>query len=266
MPAPPLKARQTPRRHVLLALVGAAGVVLIGCEQQDLAKVALKIVPPETMNELGLKTWARIRQQFPPSPDRALQARLKAIGARIVAASHPDEAHWEFVVFRADEINAFALPGGRIGFFEGMFEVARNDAQIAAVVGHEVGHINAHHGAQRLAAGLVKEIGLKALLTALNAGDVAYANQIAAVLGAGIEYGLILPYSRRQEFEADALGVGYMQRAGYAPREAVAFWRQLMALSEGRPRPLEFLSTHPSDDKRIEALEALIAAPLPHRP
>lgn len=253
------------RRRVLVALVGITGTVVIGCDQEDLTKAALKLVPPETMRELGLKTWTRIREQFPPSPDRALQARLQAIGERVVAASNPAERQWEFVVFRDDQINAFAVPGGRIGFFEGMFAVTRNDAQIAAVMGHEVGHINAHHGAQRLAAGLLKQIGLKALLAALQAGDVAYAKEIAAVLGAGVEYGLILPYSRQQEYEADARGVLYMQGAGYPPAEAAAFWRQMMALNAGRARPLEFLSTHPADDNRIAALEALIAPPSPQR-
>jgi len=182
----PVPAQAT-RRRVLIALVSAAGIAVVGCDQEDLTRAALKLVPPETMNQLGLKTWARIREQFPASPDRALQARLRAIGERVVAASNPAEPRWEFVVFRSDEINAFAVPGGRVGFFEGMFAVSRNDAQVAAVMGHEVGHINAHHGAQRLAAGLVKQIGLKALLAALQAGDVAYANEIAAVFGAGIE-------------------------------------------------------------------------------
>jgi predicted Zn-dependent protease len=246
------------RREALAVLIGSAGAVLVACEQEDLTRAALTLVPPETMAKLGQETWVRIRQQVPPSPDDALQTRLAQIGQRIVAASDATATRWQFVVFRSPQINAFALPGGYIGFFEGMFTVARNDAQVAAVMGHEVGHVNAHHGAQRLAAGLLKDIGLKALLFALEVGDVAYANEIATVLGAGIEFGLVLPYSRQQEYEADRLGVAYMRRAGYPPAEAVRFWRAMMALNAGRERPLEFLSTHPADAKRLAALEALL--------
>lgn len=246
------------RRALVVLLVGAAGAAVVGCDEEDLTAAALQIVPPETLDKLGLQTWEKIRAQTPPSPDRALQQRLRAIGERVVAASEPNVRAWEFLVFQDKRINAFALPGGRIGVFEGMFGATRNDAQIAAVLGHEVGHVNAHHGAQRLALGLVKEIGLKAVMAALQAGDVTYAREIAALLGAGVDYGLVLPYSRQQEYQADALGVSYMRRAGFAPGEAVAFWRQLMALNAGRPQPLEFLSTHPADDKRIAALEALV--------
>jgi predicted Zn-dependent protease len=246
------------RRSVLAALAAAAGFVLIGCDEGDITKVALKLVSPEQLREMGEATWRHMRSQFAVSTDAALQARLRSIGERVVRASNPQERRWEFLVFRSDEINAFALPGGKVGFFEGMFTAARNDAQIAAILGHEVGHINAHHAAQRLAADLAKRVGINALLLALQVGDVAYANEIAAVLGAGVEYGLVLPYSRQQEYEADALGVEYMVRAGYPPKEAVAFWLGLMELNRNRPRPLEFLSTHPSDEKRIQELRARV--------
>lgn len=246
------------RRSALAALAAAAGFVLIGCDEGDIAKVALKLVSPEQLREMGEATWRRMRSQFAVSPDAALQERLRSIGERVVRASNSQEPRWEFLVFRSDEINAFALPGGKVGFFEGMFAAARNDAQIAAILGHEIGHINAHHAAQRLAAGLAKQVGITAVMIALKAGDVAYANEIAAILGAGVEYGLVLPYSRQQEYQADALGVEYMARAGFPPKEAVAFWLGLMALNRNRPRPLEFLSTHPSDEKRIQELRAQV--------
>lgn len=246
------------RRSALALLAAAAGFVLIGCDEGDTAKVALKLVSPEQLREMGEATWRRIRSEFAVSSDGELQERLRSIGERVVRASNPQEPRWEFLVFRSDEINAFALPGGKVGFFEGMFAAARNDAQIAAIVGHEVGHINAHHAAQRLAVGLAKRVGIAAVMIALKVGDVAYANEIAAILGAGVEYGLVMPYSRQQEYQADALGVEYMARAGFPPKEAVTFWLGLMALNRNRPRPLEFLSTHPSDEKRIQELRAQI--------
>jgi predicted Zn-dependent protease len=108
-------------------------------------------------------------------------------------------------------------------------------------------------------AGLAKQVGLTVLLAALQAGDVNYANEIAGLLGVGLEYGIIRPYSRRQELEADRLGVDYLARAGYPAGEAVAFWTNMMALSRSRPQPPAILSTHPSDEKRITALREALA-------
>ena len=169
---------------------------------------------------------------------------------------NPEE--WEFAVFRGGLINAFAVPGGKVGFFEGMFAAAKNDAQIGAVLGHEIGHLNAKHPEERIVAAFAKQVGIAVVAAALQAGDVNYANEIAGLLGVGVEYGVIRPYSRRQELEADRLGVGYLARAGYPAGEALAFWTNMMVLSRNRPQPPAILSTHPSDEKRIEALRLVL--------
>jgi predicted Zn-dependent protease len=252
------ETRDIPRRAFLLTLVGGGACFFVGCDETDFHKVALKLISPEDIRDFGLQTWQRILRDFPVSRDVALQKRLRLIGERVVNAARASSGDWEFVVFRGDAINAFAVPSGQVGFFEGMFAVAENDAQIATVLGHEIGHINAQHAAERIVTAFAKQVGINVVLAALKAGDVDYANEIAGLLGAGVEYGIVLPYSRRQEYEADRLGTEYMAHAGYPPEQAVEFWLRMMAISRGRPKPLEFLSTHPSDEKRIAALREVV--------
>ena len=241
-----------------MTLAGGAGSLLVGCSREDVRQAALEAIPQETLREMGLQTWERIRGQFPPSRNGALLRRLRAIGVRMVLAARGNPEEWEFAVFVGGQINAFAVPGGKVGFFEGLFAAAKNDAQIGAVLGHEIGHLNAKHPEERIIAAFAKQVGITVVLAALRAGDVNYANEIAGLLGVGLEYGLIRPYSRRQELEADRLGVEYLARAGYPAEEAVAFWTHMMALSQSRPQPPAILSTHPSDEKRIEALRQVL--------
>jgi predicted Zn-dependent protease len=248
------------RRAFLLTLAGGIASLLVGCSREDVHKAAAKLIPQETLREMGLATWERFRGQFPPSRNGALQRRLQTIGTRVVRAAKENPEEWEFAVFRGDMINAFAVPGGKVGFFEGLFAAAKNDAQIGAVLGHEIGHLNAKHPEERIVAAFAKQVGIAVVAAALQAGDVNYANEIAGLLGVGLEYGVIRPYSRRQELEADRLGVEYLARAGYPAEEAVAFWTNMMALGRSRSQPPAILSTHPSDEKRIEALKQVLGA------
>jgi predicted Zn-dependent protease len=247
------------RRTLLLTLAGAAGSFLVACSREDVHQAAAKLIPQETLREMGLQTWERFRGQFPPSRNADLQRRLQVIGARVVRAAQGNPEEWEFAVFRGDMVNAFAVPGGKVGFFEGMFTAARNDAQIGAVLGHEIGHLNAKHPEERIMAAFAKQVGIAVVLAALQAGDVNYANEIAGLLGVGLEYGIIRPYSRRQELEADRLGVDYLARAGYPAGEALAFWTNMLVLGRSRPQPPAILSTHPADEKRIAALREVLA-------
>lgn len=248
--------RLTDRRTVLVGLLSAACMLVAGCSAEQLA--GLNFVSPQEEQQLGLQTWHRLRQERPPSRNPALQAALQRVGSRIVAANGGKPQNWEFVVFQGPEVNAFALPGGKVGVYEGMFNVAQNDAQLAAVVGHEIGHVNAHHTAERVSAAEAEQIGLQLAGIALQLGNIGYANQIAALLGAGLEYGVLLPYSRQQEYEADRLGMEYMARAGYPPQEALTFWMNMQ--HAGGARPPEFLSTHPSGENRIAAIREFLPA------
>ncbi len=253
-----IKEAGIPRRIFLQALGVGAGSFLFGCDREDVRQVTAKLISQENLREMGLQTWERISGQFPPSRNEALLRKLRAIGVRVVRAARGNPEEWEFAVFGGGQINAFAVPGGKVGFFEGMFAATKNDAQIGAVLGHEIGHLNAKHPEERIVASFAKQIGITVVLAALRAGDVDYANEIAGLLGAGVELGIIRPYSRRQELEADRLGVEYLARAGYPAEEAVAFWTHMMALGRGRPQPPAFLSTHPTDEKRIEALKQVL--------
>jgi predicted Zn-dependent protease len=217
----------------------------------------LNLVSAESARQMGLETWKRMLSAEARSQDAAKVRLARQIGDRLLQAASEEPSRWEIVVFARPAINAFAVPGNRIGIFEGMFRVAANDDQLAAVIGHEIGHNQAHHGRQRLNAEAWRELGLKALVTALQLGDIPHSNEIAAVLGAGVEYGLLLPYSRGQEIEADRIGVQIARSAGFDAREAIELWRRMDQI-DGDRGP-SFLATHPAPAERIEALRTLLA-------
>ncbi|WP_328515981.1 M48 family metallopeptidase [Marinobacterium weihaiense] len=169
---------------------------------------------------------------------------------------------WELVVFKDDAVNAFALPGGKIGVYTGMLKVAGNQHQLASVIGHEVSHVLAQHGNARMSQQMVTQLGMAAATLAL-ADRVDSNTQKAAVmaLGLGAQYGILLPYSRKHESEADTLGQGLMAQAGFDPREAVTLW-QTMA-QKGGATPPELLSTHPAPSTRIHQLDAQVQRYMP---
>lgn len=248
------------RRKVLVALVGVTGILVVGCVPGGEGGGGdFILVSPQQEAELGQQTWSKIRAERAASGNAEMKQRLSQVAGRLVSATGGNPAEWEFVVFQGQEKNAFAVPGNKVGVYEGMFSVVGSDAQLAAVVGHEISHVHARHGARRVSRSMAAEIGMQALMAAMQAGDVAATDQIAGLLGAGVQYGVILPYSRDQELEADRLGVQAMARAGYDPQEAVHFW-EAMAQAEGRGASPEFMSTHPADSTRIQALQAELPA------
>jgi predicted Zn-dependent protease len=247
-PRPPALDR---RRFTTLLLGGTCSAALVAC---DPASVGQAFVSEAEVEELGLETWQRIKAEEPLSANQAHQRQARRITTEILTAIGEDPNAWEVAVFAGDQANAFALPGRKIGLYDGMFEMAGSEAQLAAVIGHEIGHVQADHSEARVARQLGTQAGLQLVSTALQIGDVGYANQIAGLLGAGAEYGILLPYSREQELEADAIGLRYMARAGYDPAAAVALWQNMSR----RPSPPAFLSTHPAPSERIEALEEMI--------
>ncbi len=182
-----------------------------------------------------------------------------ALAVADAAADETRVASWEVVVFQDDTANAFALPGGKIGVHTGLLRVARTPGQLAAVLGHEVGHVIARHGNERVSQALGVQLGLAAAAKALEEED----NRplILAALGLGAQYGILLPYSRTHESEADTIGQRLMAEAGFDPREAPALWQNMQAAGGGGPP--EFLSTHPSHARRIRDLRAGVARTLP---
>ncbi len=178
---------------------------------------------------------------------------------RIAAVAPLPNAQWEFVLFEdQDTPNAFCLPGGKVGLFTGILPITQNEAGLATVIGHEVAHAVARHGAERISEGLLLELGGQVLDAALKTTPDKTRSVILGAYGIGGELVVTLPHSRNQELEADHLGLLYMARAGYDPREALSFWKRFGAYSKQAGQQLGFLSTHPLDDRRIAKLEVLM--------
>lgn len=209
---------------------------------------------------LGLSEFEKIKQSTPVSRDAELNAMVQRVGQRIAAVAPLPNARWEFVVFdEAKTANAFCLPGGKVGIYTGILPITKDEAGLATVMGHEVAHAVARHGAERMTQGLLSQLGGQVLGTALQSSAEKTRNLWLGLYGATSQVGWTLPHSRQQESEADHLGIIYMARAGYDPRNAVEFWKRFAAYNEQHGgRGWEFLSTHPLDERRIADLEALM--------
>ena len=248
------------RRQLVRGLAtGSVVAFAAGCaENTALGRSQLMLVSEEQIAQLSAQAWQQSLQRERISRDPQLNARVERVGARVTRASGLNYP-WEYVVFDSDQENAWVLPGGKVAFYRGILETMENDHQIATVMGHEAAHLAGRHAAERASQQQAAGIGLGLASVALDAGDVENTAQWAAILGAGVTFGVILPYSRRHELEADRLGVEYMARAGYDPRQALRFWESKAAQSAGRNATPEFASTHPSDATRIAALRQYLA-------
>ncbi len=243
---------------LVLALVACQTVPITGRSQLQLLSEPQEI-------QMGLQAYREILGKSRLSRDPAVNQLVTRVGTRIAAATGKGNFAWEFkVIDDSRQINAFALPGGKVAVYTGLLPVSRDDAGLAAVMGHEVAHAVARHGGERVSQGLLVQAGLAATMAALSRGDPQTVRQVGALLGAGAAVGLILPWSREQESEADYLGLIYMAKAGYDPRAARDLWIRMTEASRGRPRPPEFLSTHPSDVTRIRQIEQWLPEALQH--
>lgn len=240
------------RRELLVGL--AAGTVfplaVAGCETDG--GVGQFLVSDQQIMQASQMAWQEALREQPVSRDPALRRRVERVGQRIVPASGLTQYEWEFVVFDSDQQNAWVLPGGKVAFYRGILETMSNDDQVATVMGHEVAHLSRNHAAQRARTQAAAGLGLAAVSVGLGAADVQNRDQWAGILGAGVTFGVLLPYSRQHELEADRIGVDYMARSGYDPRQALAFWEAKAA--QNQRSTVELLSTHPSDSTRIDQL------------
>lgn len=218
----------------------------------------LLLLSPQEEVRLGLTEFEKIKKSTPVSKDPAITEMVRRTGQRIAAVAPLPNAQWEFVVFDDPKtINAFCLPGGKVGVYTGILGITRNEAGLATVIGHEVSHAVARHGAERLSQGLLIQLGGAVLDTAMEKKSAETRDLTLLAYGLGSSLGVALPHSRMQESEADHLGLIYMARAGYDPREAVEFWRRFAEYNDRQGnRPIQFLSTHPVDQVRIRQLEA----------
>ncbi|MCX7513452.1 M48 family metallopeptidase [Frateuria sp. STR12] len=235
-------------------LIAAALVSLLaGCTTSPTGRSQLMMVSDSQMSEMGLASFNQMRQQgkFANAPKQ--RAYATCVSHALVSVLPPpwNTQQWEVQIIEDDTANAFALPGGRIGVNQGMFKVASNQDQLAVVLGHELAHVVARHGAERVSDNLATQAAVAAgtIYAGTRGGD---AGQVAALLGAGAEVGILLPFSRTQESEADTLGQRYMAKAGFDPRAAVTLWDKME--KQGSGSTPAFLSTHPAPDKRSQVL------------
>jgi predicted Zn-dependent protease len=247
-----------PRRDLAALVMG--GLLVTACAGSGDTGLGVDLVSEEQVQEMGVESWERIRSETPASDDQAAQQTAEQVTGNLLRAAGADPDEWEVLVFEGDQANAFALPGGKIGIYEGMFQAAGNEAQLAAVIAHEIGHLQADHAQERVSSEVATQGVVQLVSAALQIGNVSYANAIAGALGAGAQYGVLLPYSRNQELEADRIGLELMAQAGYDPREALEFWQRMQ--QQGGGEPPAFLSTHPGAGDRIEQLQELMPAAL----
>jgi predicted Zn-dependent protease len=228
-----------------------------GCTTTETGRKQLNLVSQEQEMQLGLTAFDEMKKETPISKDREANALVARVGARIAAqaADRLPNAQWEFVVFDSPEANAFCLPGGKVGVYTGLLPIAKTEAGLATVIGHEVAHASNHHGAERMS----EAMALQGVGQALGAATPEKYSQAAMVaFGLGAKVGRELPHSRKQETEADHVGLMYMAKAGYDPEEAVRFWERFAETHKGASGPPAFLRTHPVDAKRIADLQALM--------
>jgi predicted Zn-dependent protease len=200
--------------------------------------------------KLGQEAYRQILAQSRLSADPALNGLVTRVGSRIAAVTGRPYA-WEYRVIEDRQANAFALPGGKIAVYTGILPMTRDEAGLAAVLGHEVAHVVARHSGERMSQQLTARLGLGILGSVLGAS-----RETTELMGQVVVAGLLLPFGRHQESEADHIGLILMAKAGYDPRAARDLWVRMAEASRGRPRPPEFLSTHPSEQTRIRQIEA----------
>ena len=179
---------------------------------------------------------------------------------KLVLLDPSEQGGWEVLVFESAEVNAFALPGRKIGVYEGLLRVAANQNQLAAVIGHEVGHVLARHGNERISQATLAQMSQAAVAVAVQSADMSSGEgqMVMAAFGMGAQYGVMLPFSRVHETEADTIGLTLMASAGFDPEQSVVLWRNMGAASSGQAPP-EWASTHPANETRIANLQSQMA-------
>ena len=259
------------RRRILSGL--AAGTIvpmIVGCATNPVTGASQLIIPGfdnASLARMSQAAWADMKAQTPQTADSRLRNRVlttwdrtaRGRSAALVdiysqdANYRPNE--WEVAVFDTDVVNAFVMPGQQVGVYRGITELTENDDQLATILGHEAGHIDGQHSAERASMQVASQVAMVAGSIAIAQSDELkqYGSTIVALGGAALQFGVLLPYSRRHEYEADRLGLDYMAKAGYDVTQAPRLWDLMDERSRGN-RPPEFLSTHPEPGNRKQEL------------
>lgn len=246
--------------------IALAAVVALGCVTSMTGRQQLLIYSESQMAQMGAAAFTDLQSKTPRSSNSKQVTYVRCVTNAITAVVPPERMRvvsvtgWEVELFDEDSANAFALPGGKIGVHTGLLKVATTPGQLAAVLGHEVGHVLDRHGNARVSSGALAEMGMQFGSILLGA-ETPQKQALMGALGAGVQYGALMPFSRGQESDADLIGVELMARAGFDPNESVTLWQNMGRA--GGAAPPEFLSTHPSSTTRISQLQAAIPKVMP---
>lgn len=235
-------------RISLLAPAALAVLLLAACSSQPTYQQDAE------MRAEAERAFNQMRASMPLVTDRVTIDFVACVAQSVVEVLEPpyNDIDWELAIFEAESVNAFAMPGGKIGVLSGILSVTENQHQLATVIGHEIAHVTARHSANRASKASLTNFGINAVAIILGGGYSGATYTAQQALAAGAAFGITLPHTRGQETEADVIGLEYMARAGFDPRESVPLW-QRMGAGAGN-RPAEFLSTHPASETRIENL------------
>lgn len=214
-----------------------------------------KFIPQDFLQEQAAAQFTEMKRSGRVSDDPKYNAQVRRVGAQLANALGSDlpQANWEYVVFKDDSVNAFAMPGGKIGVHTGLLDLVSSDDELAAVLGHEIAHVTLEHANQRMSAEVLRAVGMFGVAYGTRNEDEETQNLLMTAYGLGTQVGIMLPYSRSHELQSDELGLKYAARAGYNPEAALQFWSKMEQASGGGAPP-EFLSTHPGYNNRLERL------------
>ena len=250
------------RLRNLIAL-SAALIVAAACATSPTGRSQVILKSDDELEALASKQFAEMKASMPLMTDQVTIDYIACVANAVVLAL--DEPHsqmeWEMAIFDVDAVNAFAMPGGKIGVMKGILKAAQNQDQLAAVIGHEIAHVTARHSNERASRGSFSDVGVQVAAVLLGGGNQGATYTAYEALKAGEALGIMLPFSRAQESEADVIGLEYMANAGFDPRQSVPLWQNMNA--EAGKAPAEFLSTHPSSERRIDQLVSQFGKTLP---
>ena len=257
------------KKKLLLIILLAVSLFTNSCSTVPVTgRSQLSLIPASQMMSMSFAQYSEFLNTNPVSKDASQAAMIKNVGHKIQKAveqyfaqnnlsEHLAGYAWEFNLVESNEVNAWCMPGGKVVFYTGILPICKDENGVATVMGHEIAHAVAEHGGERMSQGLLVELGGIGLQAALQSEPQLTQQLAMTAFGIGSQVGIMLPFSRLHESEADHLGLIFMAMAGYNPNEAVEFWKR-MAAQKGGSAPPEFLSTHPSDITRINDLKKLL--------